>query len=172
LLTINYLRSSPIRFTIFRPHNVYGPQMGHEHVIPQLTRRIVEALQSDPQSRRVSIQLQGRGDETRAFMYVQDFVRALEIATLQSAENALIHIGVEQESRIIDLAVGIGRVLGVDVKVQAGSLTQGSPLRRCPDTTRLRELGFVPEFTLERGLEQTVPWYAAHYSRLEPAAVQ
>jgi nucleoside-diphosphate-sugar epimerase len=92
-------------------------------------------------------------------------VRALELATLGSETDGLIHIGVEQERPIADLAVEIGRVLGVEVLLQPGSLREGSPLRRCPDTTRLRALGFVPEYSLERGLQQTVPWYADHYTQ-------
>ena len=165
LLTINYLRKTEIRYTIFRPHNVYGPQMGNEHVIPQLTRRVVNAMQAEPDASNLTIPLQGRGDETRAFMYIDDAVRAIELATLEVRENGLIHIGVEQESRISDLALGIGKVFGVELTLEPSSLMEGSPLRRCPDISHLRALGFVPQFSLQRGLEMTVPWYAEQYSR-------
>ena len=35
---INY---SKLNFVIFRPHNIFGPQMGFAHVIPQLTQKIL-----------------------------------------------------------------------------------------------------------------------------------
>ena len=35
LLAINYGRSKIKRVVIFRPHNVYGPDMGWEHVVPE-----------------------------------------------------------------------------------------------------------------------------------------
>ena len=35
---INY---SNLNFVIFRPHNIFGPQMGFTHVIPQLTKKIL-----------------------------------------------------------------------------------------------------------------------------------
>ena len=35
LMAINYGRKFFDRVLIFRPHNIYGPDMGFEHVIPQ-----------------------------------------------------------------------------------------------------------------------------------------
>ena len=32
---------SGLKFIIFRPHNIFGPQMGFKHVIPQLTKKIL-----------------------------------------------------------------------------------------------------------------------------------
>jgi nucleoside-diphosphate-sugar epimerase len=164
LLTINYLRNSGLRYGIFRPHNVYGPQMGHEHVIPQIVKRIVDALHAEPGRTQVTIPLQGSGEETRAFMYIDDAVRAIEMATLDRTEDGLIHIGVEDERRIADLALAIGRALDVDVELQRASLREGSPVRRCPNTARLRSLGFRPEVSLEQGIAQTARWYAQHYA--------
>ena len=33
---------SRLNFVIFRPHNIFGPQMGFAHVIPQLTKKILK----------------------------------------------------------------------------------------------------------------------------------
>ena len=40
LVTINYLQKFKIPFQIFRPHNVFGPNMGMGHVIPQIVQKI------------------------------------------------------------------------------------------------------------------------------------
>ena len=40
LMAINYGRKFFERVLIFRPHNVYGPDMGCEHVIPQFALRL------------------------------------------------------------------------------------------------------------------------------------
>ena len=37
---------------IFRPHNVYGPDMGMEHVIPQLTNKILEEVKKNGKSKK------------------------------------------------------------------------------------------------------------------------
>src|SRR5205823_3221688 len=49
LLAINYGRTHFDRVSIFRPHNCYGPDMGREHVIPQLASRLGEALVAAPE---------------------------------------------------------------------------------------------------------------------------
>src|SRR5688500_15534644 len=48
LLALNYGRKHIGRVLIFRPHNVYGPDMGEEHVIPQLTRRLLGLADGGP----------------------------------------------------------------------------------------------------------------------------
>ena len=46
LMAINYGRKDFERVLIFRPHNVYGPDMGFEHVIPQFCRRLQDAARA------------------------------------------------------------------------------------------------------------------------------
>ena len=44
LLSINFARSTNKKLIIFRPHNVYGPNMGNDHVIPQFINSIIPQL--------------------------------------------------------------------------------------------------------------------------------
>ena len=46
LMAINFGRKYFERVLIFRPHNVYGPDMGWEHVIPQLALRLDAAAKA------------------------------------------------------------------------------------------------------------------------------
>src|SRR3989338_458400 len=48
MLAINYGRKHFERVVIFRPHNVYGPDMGWEHVIPQLVLRMDDLSKKQP----------------------------------------------------------------------------------------------------------------------------
>ena len=45
-MAINFGRKYFERVLIFRPHNVYGPDMGWEHVIPQFALRLDAAAKS------------------------------------------------------------------------------------------------------------------------------
>ncbi len=164
LMTINYLRGTDTHQVIFRLHNVYGPQMGYEHVIPQLVKKVIDEIDRTPGATTVTIPLQGSGSETRSFIYIDDATRAIEMATLNVADSLLIHIGTEQEIPIRRLAEEIGKVLGVGLQIRTTPGVDGSPLRRCPDTTKLRGLGFVPEVSLGEGLEKTVRWYVERYN--------
>jgi nucleoside-diphosphate-sugar epimerase len=160
LLTINYGRKFFDRAVIFRPHNVYGPDMGMEHVIPQLVRRM-KALAGHAGA-RTAFPIQGSGKETRAFLYIDDFVEGLLTVIAGGAHLNIYNIGTTQETSIADLTEAIARHMGRKIALQPGELAEGSTLRRCPDTQKLQALGFSPDISLEEGLARTVPWYLAH----------
>ena len=82
-MKLNYLRNKDVRFGIFRPHNVYGPQMGFEHVIPQLSKKILIAGKGSSGAGEVTLQIQGTGEETRSFIFIDDGF----FSTLKFAEN-------------------------------------------------------------------------------------
>ena len=44
--TLNYLRNKNIREIIFRPHNIFGPNMGNEHVIPEIVSKLAQPQKS------------------------------------------------------------------------------------------------------------------------------
>ena len=70
LLSINFARSTNKKLIIFRPHNVYGPNMGNDHVIPQFINSIIPQLKNS----EIKLEIQGSGDETRSFIYIDDFI--------------------------------------------------------------------------------------------------
>jgi nucleoside-diphosphate-sugar epimerase len=157
LLAINYGRKDFERVVIFRPHNVYGPDMGNEHVIPQLSRRIGELCQQ--QAGKIRLPIQGTGEETRAFIYIDDMIAGV-LRIVEAAKHLdIVHVGADQEVSIATLAREIGRVFDRDIEIVPGQLTTGSTPRRCPDIQRLRDLGFEPRVSLQQGLAQTVSWY-------------
>ena len=73
LMAINYGRKFFERVLIFRPHNVYGPDMGFEHVIPQFALRLKRAA-ARSQTGTVPFEIQGDGRQTRSFCHVDDLV--------------------------------------------------------------------------------------------------
>jgi nucleoside-diphosphate-sugar epimerase len=160
LLTVNYGRKFFDRALIFRPHNVYGPDMGREHVIPQFILRLKELAAGN--SGRLRFPIQGTGEETRAFLFIDDFVAGLLKVMSQGEHLNVYHIGTDEETVISDLAQAVGRCAGREIEVVPGGLTAGSVPRRCPDISKLRALGFVPQVPLPAGLAKTVPWYLAN----------
>jgi len=158
LLAVNYGRTHFDRVSIFRPHNCYGPDMGHEHVIPQLARRLGETLASVPEG-PVTLPIQGTGQETRAFIYIDDLVDGV-LRIVESGEHLEIyHVGTDEEVTVAQLVEAMGRCVGREVRPQPGPLQPGGTLRRCPDISKLKALGYLPRISLEQGLQLTVPWY-------------
>jgi len=163
LLAINYGRKQFSLVAIFRPHNCYGPDMGNEHVIPQLTRRLHELARNT--AGVVTLPIQGSGEETRAFVYIDDLVDAVLRIIEDREPLAIYHVGTDVEVAIADLARGIGRTMGREVELQPGPLQPGGTPRRCPDIQKLRALGYSPRVSLEQGLLKTVRWYVDQMER-------
>ena len=159
LLTFNYGRETYRRAIVFRPHNVYGPDMGWEHVIPQFTLRAVENADATPEG-DVPFPIQGDGSQTRAFVYIDDFVDGL-VAVMDKGEHMNVyHIGTDDEVTIRALAEAVFTELGRAPRIEAGPPAPGGTNRRCPDIAKLRHLGYAPKVSLAEGLKPTVGWYA------------
>ena len=77
LIAINYGRTGFDRVVVFRPHNVYGPDMGFEHVIPEFTLRAAAAgiAASSRRAVRFDFRIKGDGRQTRAFIHHRRFHR-------------------------------------------------------------------------------------------------
>lgn len=158
LLAFHYLSAADTRRIIFRPHNVYGPDMGWEHVIPDFMRRVRET-RGEASNGRLSFPIQGTGQETRAFCYVDDAVDGIILAAEQGDDASLFHVGVDEEVEIAEVARRIGRLAGVELDIQPQALLAGSTSRRCPDITKLRGLGYEPKVSLDEGLRRCWAWY-------------
>ena len=153
LLTINYFKKVEVPFAIIRFHNIYGPRMGFEHVIPQFIMRI--------RNGETPFNIYG-GQETRAFCYIDDAVRATElVGDPASCRNEVVHIGNDlEEIRIIDLAKMLLDLAGYEAPIKINPAPKGSVKRRCPDISKLRSLtGYEPQVGLEDGLGKSLEWY-------------
>jgi len=160
LLAINYGRTGFDRVLIFRPHNVYGPNMGFEHVIPQIIARAAAAIQKTPAG-PVPFEIQGDGSQTRAFIHIDDFTDGLMVVLDQGKHLNIYHIGNPEEMTIAELVRKIFAHLGREVKIVAGKKAEGGTRRRCPDIAKLSALGFKPKIPLDEGLPNVVEWYTA-----------
>jgi nucleoside-diphosphate-sugar epimerase len=162
LLALNYGRKHFERVVIFRPHNVYGPNMGREHVIPQFALRLKDLVaKADPTS-PIAFPIQGSGQETRAFIFIDDFTDALLRLITHGEHMNIYHIGRQEEVTVAEVARLAARAAGREIRLVPSSTLLGSAVRRCPDVTKLSGLGFVPKVSLEEGVDNTVKWYLHH----------
>jgi nucleoside-diphosphate-sugar epimerase len=155
---------------IVRPHNVYGPDMGNEHVIPQMAQRIKSDGELIFQGQEPPDVMNTNGHrvfwgvgQTRSFCYISDAVAALMIAREHGTHGQIYNIGNEDEIAILDLARKIAGIAGKPIQVRSmdGSppMAPGEALRRCPDISKIAELGYRQTVTLDYGLRKTLEWY-------------
>ena len=155
LLLFYYGKKYFKRSMIFRPHNVYGPNMGNEHVIPELIKKI------DIAKKRKSkfITLEGKGNETRSFIFIDDFIDALEIIYKKGKNLNIYNIGTQDEVSIKYLLNLIQKKMFSNHKIKNIPIKKGGTLKRCPDIKKIKKLGFKRSFKLSYGLDQTIDWY-------------
>jgi UDP-glucose 4-epimerase/UDP-glucuronate decarboxylase len=149
----HYGAAHAIPWVTGRFHNVYGPRMGADHVIPELALRALDG--EDP------FAVYGP-EQRRAFCHVADAVEAMvRLMESDAARGQTVNIGNDaEETRIEDLAALVLRTVGHRPRVLPRPAPPGSVARRCPDLTRLRALtGFAPKVPLEAGVRETVDWY-------------
>jgi nucleoside-diphosphate-sugar epimerase len=163
LLAINYGRKHFDKVMIFRPHNVYGPDMGWEHVIPQFAVRMKALVEEE--SRPISFPIQGSGKESRSFVYIDDFVDGLMTVLDHGEHLQIYHIGTSEELTIEEVGREVAAVFGEEIQIVPGPLRAGGTERRCPDIAKLAQLGYAPKISFKEGVKATVRWYAENAPR-------
>jgi nucleoside-diphosphate-sugar epimerase len=150
LLALHYLAKTNMDVVIFRPHNIYGPDMGNEHVVPQFATKLRE-LKSE------KFPIQGDGSETRAFCFISDAVEEIILLMEKGKAGEIYNVGNDgEEVAIKDLALAMAKVLGKEIEIVPGELQKGGTNRRCPDMGKTMALGFEPKVSLEEGLKLCV----------------
>ncbi len=157
IMAINYGRQYFQRVLIFRPHNVYGPDMGWEHVVPQFVLRMRELVRQPAEP--VPFPIQGTGGETRAFIYIDDFIDSLRLMMEKGEHLGIYHLGTQEELAIREVAAEVGRYFGREITIVPGEAKLGGPPRRCPDITKISRLGYRSKVPFREGLPITARWY-------------
>ena len=167
IMALNYGRTQVDRVLIFRPHNVYGPDMGWEHVIPQFVLRMRRLLPDS--SEAVRFPIQGTGEQTRSFVFIDDFIDGLMAVLRDGTHLGIYNIGTQEEITIAELARMVGAYYGKRVEIVPGPPAPGGARRRCPDIAKIWALGYRPTVSLRDGLAVTAKWYDKN-SHLAPPA--
>lgn len=152
------------RLIIARPHNIYGPDMGREHVIPEFCIRMNQFVKDQP-SGIIDFPIQGSGQETRSFCYIDDCINQLSLLLSSAPEgHTIYHVGTQDERTIYEVAHGVSECYNREIKVVPGTLPKGSPPRRLPDTSKIETLGWQSSqrTSFATGLARTTDWYKIH----------
>ena len=154
LMGIHYGKKYFKKLIIFRPHNVYGPNMGNEHVIPEFINRMKKITKKNKK-----FFIKGSGNESRSFMYIDDFVDAFAVLIDKAKHLNVYNIGDSKEIKIKDLAQKISKILNKKIKIYRTKIQEGSTKKRCPNIKKIKKLGFKSKTKLDDGLAKTIEWY-------------
>lgn len=148
-------QQSKLPFTIFRPHNIYGPRMGMSHVIPEQLYKSFKAKDGD------FIEVFSPS-HTRCFCYIDDAIEMLyRMMDSPECTGKALNLGTQNpEVTMEDIAKICFSTAGKNLKINFKPSSPGSPERRAPDMTYTKSLiNFESKVSLEIGISNTFKWY-------------
>jgi len=155
-LTMSYHRFHGIDTRIVRIFNTYGPRMRLDdgRVIPNF---IQQALRNEP------LTIYGKGNQTRSFCFVDDLIEGI-YRLLNSEVHEPVNIGNPVEMTVLELAKKINEIIknSAGLTIVHDMRLGDDPERRRPDIGLAKKyLDWEPKFSLEQGLEKTIPYFKA-----------
>lgn len=151
-----YYKDYGLETRIARFHNVYGPlgtfQGGKEKAPAALSRKISIAADGG------HIEIWGDGLQTRSFMYIEDCLHGIYLIS-QSNVRTPLNLGTDRLVSINQLADTITEISGKNI-IKKFDLSKPQGVRgRNSDNTQIKKLiGWSPNYSLKRGLENTYRW--------------
>ena len=155
LMGVHYGKIFFNKLVIFRPHNVYGPNMGYDHVIPEFINRFKKMKKKDNK-----FEIKGSGNETRSFIFIDDFVSAFDLILKKGKHLNIYNIGTDEEIKIRQLALKISKFFNKKIILRRIKIAKGSTKHRCPNILKITKLGFRQKCNLNFGLHKTIDWYS------------
>lgn len=137
--------------------NLYGPRDNfnpkNSHVISALVKKFVEAVREG----KDEVIFWGTGKPTRRFLYIEDAVEWILLATKHYNKSEPVNLSSDLEISIKDLTELIVGLVEFKGKIKWDTTTPDSQPRRKLDTSRVeREFGFKAKMDFEKGFKRTI----------------
>lgn len=151
LLARSYYITHDLPVIVTRCTNNFGPYQYPEKLIPLFVTNLLDGKK---------VPVYGTGKNVRDWIYVLDHNRAIDFVLRHGEPGEIYNIGGDNEKSNLEITEGILRVLGKD-----GSMIEyvrdrpGHDWRYSLDSSKLRSMGWKPEFDFETALQATVEWY-------------
>lgn len=156
---LHYFRTvKGVRAVSLRYGNVYGPRQrkdGEAGVVAIFAGALMDGQQP---------RINGTGEQTRDYVFVDDVVRA-NMAASELDVDGIFNVGTGIETSVNRLYRALTAALGTNVEATYAPAKAGEQMRSVLDGSRLRHLANLPEpVTLEEGLARTVEWLRSRTS--------
>ncbi len=141
---------------IIRPHNIYGPNMGNDHVIPEIIQKVFRLIKN----KENILEIIGSKKNTRSFMHIEDFLNAFYLIFKKKINNEIFNIGNNDEISIEKLVKKILQNFNNKLIIKEKIIKNfGQTNRRCPDITKISKLGYKQKISIDTGIKLMVQNY-------------
>lgn len=139
-------------YNITRSSNNYGPRQTPEKLIPKAIKCIMEGKK---------IPIYGAGLQIRDWTHVFDNCAAIMTVLNNGKSNEIYNISANQEFPNIEVIQSICNAMGKghDLISFIEDPRKGHDFRYSVDSSKIRELGWKPEYKFREGIIETVEWY-------------
>jgi GDP-L-fucose synthase len=159
----HYNKQYDTNFISAMPTNLYGPNDNFDletsHVLPALIRKFHEAKINEEDE----VVIWGTGKPRREFLHVDDLADSLLFLMNNYDGNQFVNVGVGKDISILELAELIKDIVGFEGEIVNDlSKPDGTP-RKLLDVTRLSDLGWEAQISLEEGIKDAYQWFKESY---------
>jgi nucleoside-diphosphate-sugar epimerase len=152
----HYREDYGLETRIVRFHNIFGPlgtfEGGREKSPAAFCRKLALARPND------EIEVWGDGQQTRSYCYIDDCIEGLH-RLMRSDHHDPLNLGQDRMLSVDALLDMVAEIAGKQIKKRHDlSKPQGVRGRNSDNGQLRRVLGWVPQVSLERGLEKTYRW--------------
>lgn len=145
-----------LHYTALRYANVYGPRQD-----PRSEAGVV-AIFAGSMMAGEACKINGSGEQTRDYVYVEDVARANALALARDFPSGAYNIGTGTETSVNELHAVMSSIAGRQCEPEYGPAKPGEQLRSSVDPRKAaRTLGWRPEFGLSEGLGRTLSFFGA-----------
>ena len=155
MLVRSYHETYGLPIKITRCSNNYGPYQFPEKLIPLMVHHcMTDQL----------LPVYGDGGHIRDWLHVQDHCEAIDLVRQKGQVGEVYNIGGHNEKTNLELVRTILRAFDLpDDRIQFVTDRPGHDRRYAIDATKMKdELGWVPRYSFEQGIEETIEWYRSH----------
>lgn len=147
-----YLDQYQVPTASLRYFNVFGPRQNPESAYAAAVPIFInKALQNEP------ITIYGDGSQTRDFIYVKDVVKANILASQKGNETYNVALG--HSTSVLELAEKIIKITNSKSQIKFLEERPGDIKHSKANPEKFNQLGFKPEYTIDRALEETILFY-------------
>jgi dTDP-glucose 4,6-dehydratase len=151
LLARSYFMTYGYPVMITRGANSIGPYQYPEKVVPLFVTNAIDNL---------PLPLYGNGDQERDYTHVLDHCSGIELALHRGEPGEVYNIGAGNHMRNIDMARLILRGLGKpETLITHVRDREGHDFRYAIDSSKIRSLGWKPDYGAEEAIQDAVRWY-------------
>jgi len=151
LLAQSYYITHRLPVIITRCTNNFGPYQYPEKLIPLFITNLLEGKK---------VPLYGTGMNVRDWIYVLDHCKAIDFILHEACTGEIYNIGGGAEKTNIEITSRILEMLGKDTSmIEYVKDRPGHDIRYSLDCSKLKALGWEPEYEFDEAIEDTVKWY-------------